>query len=332
MANESKYNTLKTHIESALPEKVANTLKLFLDTYTSALQKAGIEIATLIPSYETFLNLVVEQLRSPITFEPYHVQITAPFDYHRFGLEFIKPLIDPKCSTLEDEHALKEIESHLNRKDNVILFSNHQTEADPQIIKLLLEKQYPSLAQNMIFVAGERVITDPLAVPFSLGLNLLCIYSKRYIDYPPEDKAKKQQHNKRTMEMMSSLLKEGGKCIWVAPSGGRDRPNEKGIFEVAPFDSQSIEMFALMAQKAAHPTHFHPLAIKAYNLLPPPENVQIELGEVRQASRCGAHLAFGSEIKMENLVQDPSIDRQARRKMRAEHIHAIIKEMYERFK
>ncbi len=50
----------------------------------------------------------------------------------------------------------------------------------------------------MIFVAGERVITDPLAVPASMGRNLLCIYSKRYIDHPPELKSEKQLHNKRT--------------------------------------------------------------------------------------------------------------------------------------
>ena len=43
----------------------------------------------------------------------------------------------------------------------------------------------------MIFVAGERVITDPLAIPFSMGSNLLCIYSKRYIDHPPEKKIEK---------------------------------------------------------------------------------------------------------------------------------------------
>ncbi len=100
----------------------------------------------------------------------------------------------------------------------------------------------------MIFVAGERVITDPLAVPFSMGRNLLCIFSKRYIDHPPEQKMKKQLHNKRTMELMSELLSEGGKAIYVAPSGGRDRPNADGVVEIAPFDPQSIEMFYLMAR------------------------------------------------------------------------------------
>ena len=72
----------------------------------------------------------------------------------------------------------------------MIFLANHQIEADPQAISLLLDDLYPNFAENMIFVAGERVITDPFAIPFSMGRNLLCIYSKRYIDHPPEKKLK----------------------------------------------------------------------------------------------------------------------------------------------
>ena len=51
------------------------------------------------------------------------------------------------------------------------------------------------LAEKVVFVAGHRVTTDPLAIPFSMGCNLLCIYSKKYIESPPELKAAKQQQN-----------------------------------------------------------------------------------------------------------------------------------------
>ena len=52
------------------------------------------------------------------------------------------------------------------------------------------------------------------------------------------------------MKTMQQLMTDGGKCIWVAPSGGRDRPSDDGKYEVAPFDSKSIEMFRLMSAKA----------------------------------------------------------------------------------
>ncbi|XLU20118.1 hypothetical protein S245_056184, partial [Arachis hypogaea] len=52
---------------------------------------------------------------------------------------------------------------------NIILISNHQTEADPAVIALLIEKKAPHLAENMTYVAGDRVVTDPLCKPFSIG-------------------------------------------------------------------------------------------------------------------------------------------------------------------
>lgn len=48
-----------------------------------------------------------------------------------------------------------------------------QTEADPQVISLLMEREgYGELASQLINVAGHRVTTDPLAIPFSMGRNL----------------------------------------------------------------------------------------------------------------------------------------------------------------
>ncbi|CAK9153229.1 unnamed protein product [Ilex paraguariensis] len=63
----------------------------------------------------------------------------------------------------------REMEEKLQQGDNVILFSNHQTEADPAVIALLLEAKNPHIAENMIYVAGDRIITDPLCKPFSMG-------------------------------------------------------------------------------------------------------------------------------------------------------------------
>lgn len=52
-------------------------------------------------------------------------------------------------------------------------FSCSQTEADPQVISLLMEREgYGKLASGLINVAGHRVTTDPLAIPFSMGRNL----------------------------------------------------------------------------------------------------------------------------------------------------------------
>ena len=131
------------------------------------------------------------------------------------------------------------------------------------------------------------------------------------------------------MELMGSLLSEGGKIIYVAPSGGRDRMGQDGTIEVAKFDPQSIEMLYLMARKASSPTFFYTLALKTYSLLPPPETIQLEIGEARIPGRGGVKLHFGSRIDMEHFPGNALPDKHERRAMRAEHIWNQVMKDYE---
>lgn len=317
--------------EGSISEKLKLILLRFFSSYAEALNACGIAASDYTPHFFTYLDLVKEQCLHPFHFSSYHERIRKPFDYYAFGVNFLRPLADSAHSSVKGLERLDAIEKALKKKENVILFANHQTEADPQAISILLEKTHPRIAEELVFVAGERVITDPLAIPFSMGRNLLCIYSKRYIDHPPEEKHTKQLHNKSTMERMRELLSEGGKIIYVAPSGGRDRLSSKGIVEVAPFDPQSIEMFYLMAKKAKKPTHFYPMALFTYNLLPPPENIQIELGETRHAKRVPIHLAIGPEINMEAFPNCENTDKYVRRKSRADYIWNLVKKDYDSF-
>jgi glycerol-3-phosphate O-acyltransferase len=336
MENRSKSNDnfiAKLEAEAAdgkLPHKLKTILENFYLCYREAVEKGSGKGHDYHSQFLTFLELVKAELASPFTFEPYHEHVRKPFDFYKFGNDFARPLIDFTKSTVTGLHWADKATKQLENQENVVFLANHQTEADPQAISLLLEKTHPLLAERTIFVAGERVVTDPLAVPFSMGRNLLCIYSKRYIDHPPEEKAKKQLHNKRTMQLMSELLSQGGKSIYVAPSGGRDRKNATGVVEVAAFDPQSIEMFYLMAERAEKPTHFYPLTLATYDLLPPPADIQIELGETRVTQMADIHLAFGPEIDMEHFPGSEIGDKHERRKMRANYIWNLVKEDYEK--
>ncbi|MCC7007964.1 MAG: 1-acyl-sn-glycerol-3-phosphate acyltransferase [Acidobacteria bacterium] len=308
------------------PAQFGSILQHFYDQYHEALANAGLPRDRADDLWCTFIEQLEAQIESPFVFEPYHGQITAPFDHYRFGLEFLRPLVDRSRSSVRGLPELDRIAAQLAAGENVILLANHQTEGDPQAISLLLEDTYPAIARDMIFVAGERVTTDPLAVPFSMGRNLLCIYSKRYIEHPPDRKAIKQRHNQKTMERMRELLGAGGRCVYAAPSGGRDRMTA-GAIEIAPFDPQSIEMYFLMARRAHRPSHFYPMALATYDFLPPPESIQIELGEARHIRRAGIHLAIGPEIDMEH-IGDAALDKHARRTARAEHIWRAVREEY----
>lgn len=319
------------HKQGTIPEKYRQIILQFYTCFKAAIEQANRPIEGIVSNFLLFLQLVREQFAHPHSFDLYHKKIRHPIDYYQFGLDFIEPLIDFSRSTLHGKDLLDQIEKRLARGENAIFLANHQTETDPQAISILLQKTHPKLAESIIYVAGARVITDPIAIPFSMGCDLLCVYSKRYIDHPPELKLEKQLHNKKTMELMSKLLQEGGKAIYVAPSGGRDRKNMKGKVEVAPFDPQSLEMFYLMAQKAKTATHFYPLALATYELLPPPDTIQTELGEERSAKYCPIHLSFSPEFDMNHFPGSDEKDKSKRREMRAYAIWSLVNQEYLRF-
>lgn len=312
----------------ALTDKVTAALLLFFHSYKEA-AKGSASTDEILSWFKTFFKLMLDFHHALPNFEPYHAAQRSPFDFYTFGNDFFKHLVDKSQSTIVGHDHLKEIQVLLKKGHNVVFLANHQIEADPQALSVLLDDHYPGFAEKMIFIAGERVITDPVAIPFSLGRHLLCIYSKRYIDHPPEMKVEKQTHNKRVMELMSLLLKEGGKAIYVAPSGGRDRRNSEGIVEVAPFDPGSIELFYLMAQKAGTPTHFFPMSLVTYDVLPPPETIQIEVGEMRHAGRAPIHLAIGKELHMEKFPGSDVPDKKSRRKARADYIWNQVNKNYQ---
>lgn len=308
-----------------LSDEIYQTLFDFYLTYQKALEIRGYPIEKVQPLLNKYLELVINQIEKPYAFDLYHSQLRTPFDYYQFGLDFLRPLVIFEKSKALGLDNIEKAQSFLKKGENVIIFSNHQTEPDPQAISLLLENSFPLFAENIIFVAGHRVTSDPLAVPFSLGRNLLCIYSKKYIEDLPEEREKKLQHNKKVMQKMEALLKEGGKSIYVAPSGGRDRANAEGKIEIAPFDPHSIELFYLIAKKAKTKTHFFPLSLSTYDLLPPPNSIKKELGETRFTNATPIHLFFGEElIKFsENFYQDKEAKIE-----RTKEIYKIVEKNY----
>jgi len=311
-----------------IPEKLYITCEQLYTSYRETIERAGMSMADYESTFQFLLQRIEEQIAHPYPFEPYHKKITTPLNYFKFALDFARPLIDLKHSVLLHEENVKKISHQLEAGENVILFANHQTELDPQLINILLQENGFAFGTEMIFVAGDRVLTDPLATPFSMGCNLLCIYSKRHIDNPPERRAEKQLHNQRTMQLLRQLLTAGGKCVYVAPAGGRDRPNEKGEVIVSDFDPQSIEMFRLMALKSKTTTHFYPLALVTYEILPPPHTIQKELGEKREAKRSKVLLSFGNEVAMADLAVSNEQERHKTRRQRADAILNSVKEQY----
>ncbi len=180
----------KAIAEENLPPKVAANFFQLYETYTQSLKDSNLPTDQAEKLFSFYLDRLMENLRSPFVFQLYNERVRAPFDHFQFGIDFIRPLIDEgKSSVLHIENVQK-MHEQIQRNENVILCANHQTEVDPQLLISTLKKDFSRIAEEIIFVAGDRVVTDPLAVPLSLGCNLLCIYSKRHIENPPEKNMK----------------------------------------------------------------------------------------------------------------------------------------------
>lgn len=232
-----------------------------------------------------------------------HASDSRFFDYHQFGVDFTRPLVDwPNCKIVGMDN-LNKIKQQLADGDNVVFLSNHQSESDTHCIFTLFQDQlgpeFGALAQDIVFMAGERVLRDAIVVPFSRGCNLLTVYSKKHIDSEPELKPAKMQHNQRSMKQLGALFAKGGTCMWYAPSGGRDRRDpETGKVEPAMFDPNAIEMVRLVAEAAGAgaKTHMYPMALATHNIFPPPATVGGAFGEERRVQFSQLSVAICDEV------------------------------------
>ena len=88
-------------------------------------------------------------------------------------------------------------------------------------------------------------------------------------------------------------------------------------------------MMYLMAQRAKKPTYFYHMALATSDLLPPPETVQVEIGERRVTKkRSSIKMAVGNEIDMDNFPGSDNPDKHVRRKCRADYIRNLVKQDY----
>ena len=220
-------------------------------------------------------------------------------DFYNAGCDFFRPAIDLSRSLVLGRDHLATARSQLEAGENVIFLANHQSEADPQVVSCLFDHFLPNaeLTSEIVYVAGHKVTTDALAVPFSMGRNLLCIHSKKHIDADPETKPAKSKQNMAAMNTMLAGLKAGGMAIWVAPSGGRDRRDvASGTIPIAPFDPKTVNMFRLMGNKSRVPTHFYPFSMVSYSLCPPPDSVEAGVGERRNVRYTPVGISIGEEV------------------------------------
>jgi len=351
---------IKKYVEDGdLTEADQHILVSWLDNFIEALEKAPVVEAKkfcVADYFSTLAELIRKERKRPhyfegtdVTgthFEKYnsHHEYSKFFDYQKFGIDVTRPLIDWEKSVVRGAENLQKIKAQLDAGDNVVFCSNHQSESDTHCYFTLMEDQmgpeFGEIARNTVFIAGERVLRDPIVVPFSRGCSLLTVYSKKHIDSEPELKAAKMGHNGKTMKQLGAFFAKGGTCMWFAPSGGRDRRDaDTGKVEPAPYDPNAIEMIRQVATQAGalEKTHFYPMSLATHCIFPPPTSVGGAYGEERVVNFVPLGLAVGEEIG--DIPIDESLEGAAKkaeikksRATRAQMLFDMMKSDYDAIK
>jgi len=326
-----------TWLAGLLPSNVKSVFMNLVDMYTEQLEKAtGDRRKAESVTYSVFrlmCKAYAEQLVIPYKFPPHHTAIRRPTDYYKMGQQYIGCMIDFNRSVLMYPERWAKIKADLDKGENVILLTNHQSEGDAAFIPLLTENSHPGLGEQVTYIAGDRVVSDKLCKPFSMGRNLLCVHSKKHIMDDPSTRSEKMRDNVRTLKEMEALLRKGGMLIWIAPSGGRDRRSPDGTLMPANFDPAAVEMMVRLGKKkGVKPTHLLPMAMSTYDIMPPPETTQKDLGEERIVNYTGAGLSVGEDIDVsENAPWAQGVDlgnRQASAQALCDYVYSQVCELY----
>lgn len=327
---------------SRFPAPAAATLANWADNYARVLAtsvhfpSSAAATAFADARFRTLLEVCTQLHEKPLPFSSYHERVRKPFDFYKFGLDFTTALIDVPSSRLAGAHNLRRAAAQVAAGENVVFLSNHQSEGDPYAIDVLFDwvgNMDRDFCEEVVFMAGDRVRDDPVVTPFSVGRNLLTVYSKKHINDVPKLRSDKLKHNRRTIASTVALFKEGGTTLWFAPSGGRDRRSkETNCVEVSHFDADAVDVMLMTAKKAGRPTHFYPMALVTYTMFPPPETVgDATLGEDRKCDYGPCHMAIGDEIDFScdaiaELEKDE--DKVGRRRVRAQYVEEIVRKAY----
>jgi glycerol-3-phosphate O-acyltransferase len=301
---ESFFAALNAECESGrIPKQLLPLWTDFFGNYKKAILSADLpthDIKLVAEVQASIADTVMNQMAKPYTFPSFHRAITEPYDYFEFGQRYVGSLIDFTKSYLGHRERFDAMQQQLEAGENVILLANHQSEADPGIWAHMLMHTHPDLATNVIYVAGDRVVSDPLCIPFSMGRNLFCVHSRRHMEDDPETKAAKQTTNRRTLMAMGEAMAKGGCLLWIAPAGGRDRPDESDTYVPAPFDPSAVELMRALAskanKKAGKLTHLYPFAMFSAPLMPPPKTIDKAVGERRIVNFTGVGISVGESL------------------------------------
>ena len=218
-------------VAGVLPSKYSSTFLGLIESYKAQMVKATNDEARAEKALTSIFKDMMTAYAGQIVGTPYdpshHISIREPFDYYQMANAYIGSLIEFDRSILRYPERWTAVQEALERGENVVMLGNHQSEGDAAFIPLLTEVSHPGLGERVTYVAGDRVVTDLLCKPFSMGKNLLCVHSKKHMDDDPALKPAKMKQNPQHGEGHGEAA-QGGRPVHVDRPRGRPRSPRPG--------------------------------------------------------------------------------------------------------
>lgn len=137
------FSQIQAGVNNALEEKVkagkanakfVNIVKGFLEEYSVTSMEAKLTPDIFKYQVTSFLKFVQDAMENPFKFEPgLHRSIRQPFDYYKWGNDFMRPLIITEKSRLVGLENVKQMIELTSKGENVIILANHQVSAQPNM-------------------------------------------------------------------------------------------------------------------------------------------------------------------------------------------------------
>jgi len=244
-------------------------------------------------------------LEENYTFPSRHTRVLEPFNYFDIGQRAVGNLVDFGASFVGHAERILDMQSAVARGENVLLLANHQSDADGGVWAWMTRELAPSLATDLYYVAGDRVVTDSYAKIYNMGRNLICVHSKKVMDQdPPAVREQKSKINRRSVLELGKLFKQGGAIVWVAPHGGRDRTDASGQLAPGAWDAAAVMLLKRMMDSSPNPGHVYPMAMATAEIMPPPSGEDEEkpwgMGSVFKYH--GVGISIGAELHEDTII------------------------------
>merc|ERR1712113_1296827 len=101
-----------------IPENYLTLMQSFFSSYMTEIYMAGRDMDLYEERLTLLMKKVLETVKTPYEFEPFHQAIREPFDYYDLGCNFAEGMVNSKFSQIVGLEQIGKMKEQLHNGDN----------------------------------------------------------------------------------------------------------------------------------------------------------------------------------------------------------------------